>query len=454
MLLERSIPRRRKGVIGGVMLLLIAFSTALFPRVFISLKIPSAINFLHFLVVPFVCGVILLKARPKDPKQIAITQDILLGLLLFLSVGFASALLNNAGAINVILKFLLLGEPFLLLLAIIYVPMSLERFKFFRTWMNRFVFFHLFLVYAQYALGFCKLEGLCDNVQGVFYRSGSGHVVGASVSASFAIYYFLVMRENPLWQRAAVAIAGFGNILTSDAKQVLVTLVVGFAIISLSKIKEPGKLIAYLVSTIVFIAAFIWTVYNVEIEALRAFQTWVRPEIYGPNGEATLVKSSGIRIAIQHFHSPLNWLLGLGPGHTVDRLGGWMLKDYAELLNPLGATRSTVAAETWSYMGRPEVVWVAAGSSFFAPFFGWAAIWGDLGFLGLGSYLYLCSIVWRRICIGDLPKFLMLTVMVHGFLFTQMEEPGYMLYIASLIGLIWQGNRLHNETKSSRHCKL
>jgi len=60
----------------------------------------------------------------------------------------------------------------------------------------------------------------------------------------------------------------------------------------------------------------------------------------------------------------------------------------------------------------------------------------------LGSYLYVCVIVWTRLCIGDLPKFLMLTVMMHGFIFTQMEEPGYMLYIASLIGLIWQEDRL------------
>lgn len=74
----------------------------------------------------------------------------------------------------------------------------------------------------------------------------------------------------------------------------------------------------------------------------------------------------------------------------------------------------------------------------FAPFVGWAGIWGDFGFLGLGSYLYLCSIVWRRVCVDDLPRYYMLTVLVCGLIFTQMEEPAYMLYIASLIGLRWQ----------------
>jgi hypothetical protein len=109
-----------------------------------------------------------------------------------------------------------------------------------------------------------------------------------------------------------------------------------------------------------------------------------------------------------------------------------MLKDYSTLLTPLGATRTTVGDETWTVVFSG---W--ADSSFFSPFWGWAAIWCDLGFVGLGAYLYLCSIVWRRICVGDVPKFLMLTVAVHGFIFTQMEEPGYVLFIATLIGLIW-----------------
>lgn len=131
---------KNKGVIKGLTLLLIAFATAFFPRLLTLLKIPAAINFLHFLVVPLVCGVILFTARPKDRQQVAITKNIFLGLWFFLTIAFASALVNHAGAINVILKFLLLAEPFILLLAIIYVPMTLQRFKLFQTWMNRFIF--------------------------------------------------------------------------------------------------------------------------------------------------------------------------------------------------------------------------------------------------------------------------------------------------------------------------
>lgn len=424
---------------------LLAVASALFPRLLTTLKIPSLVNFLHFALVPFAFGAVLLKSRVKDVKKQSIAREMLMGLWLFLIVEFASAILNGAGLVNVILDYLLLTEPFMLLVALIYLPMTVKRYEWFKSWMNRFLFFHLFLIYVQrFVLRLDRLYGQSDNIQGIFYRSGSGHVVGASVSCSFGIYYLLCARDQPIWKRTLIAILCFGNILTSDAKQVVITLALGFIFLSLTKVKNIGKLLAYFVGTLIFVVAFIWAIYN--IEALASFTTWIRPEMYGPDGEAQKIKFAGIRIAIEHFHSPLNWLLGLGPGHTVDRLGGWMLRDYASLLNPLGATQSSIGSETWAVM---EASWLGESSSFFSPFWGWAAIWADLGFLGLFSYLYLCSVVWRRLCVDDVSKFLLLSVSIHGFIFTQLEEPGYMLYIATLIGLIWQQHSLAKNTTSN-----
>ncbi len=424
----------KKGFLRNSMLLLLAFSSAFFPRLLTTLKIPSLVNFLHFALVPFAFGIILTKSRTKDPQQIAIASALSLGLFIFLVVEFTSAFLNDAGVINIILSYLLWTEPFMLLAAIIYLPMPVERFEWFKAWMNRFVFFHIFLVYIQkFVLRLERLAGENDNMQGVFYRSGSGHVVGASVAASFAVYYLICAKDQPLWKRIIVAILCFGNILLADAKQVLVTLIVGLILLRLSKVQEFGKLLAYMLGITLFIVGFWWAIYN--IESLSAFTAWNRPELYGPDGEAPRLKFTGIYLTLDQFTSPLDWWLGLGPGHTIDRLGGWMLQDYSALLTPLGATSTTIGPQTRHAM---DISWLM--SSFFSPFWGWAAIWCDLGLLGLGAYLYICSIIWRR-CTHDVSRFLMLTVAVHGFIFTQMQEPGYMLYIAALIGIIWHQSK-------------
>ena len=120
-----------------------------------------------------------------------------------------------------------------------------------------------------------------------------------------------------------------------------------------------------------------------------------------------------------------------------------MLKEYGNLLIPLGGTIHPASEAVWdTWRGH----WL--DSSFFSPLWGWAAIWGDLGFLGLGAFLYLCSIVWRRVCLDDFSKFMMLTVLVFGLIFTQMEEPGYMLTVASLIGLRWHDIQIEKSLTS------
>jgi hypothetical protein len=401
---------------------------------------PSPINFVHFAIVPAVWAIALISTRARDRHQLSIVTELLFGLWLFLTISFASAWWNGAGPINAILGFLLLAEPFLLLVAIVSITLRNQRLERMTNWMNGFILFHLGLVLVQkFVLNYCNKPGQCDNVQGILYHSGSGHVVGASISATFAVYYFFSAKAKPLWWRSLILFAGLGHIIMADAKQVALVLLAAWVILAVVNLKDIVKALIYITTAAFAIALFYWAVNNVA--AFSAFNAWNRPELYGSDGEATKLKFSGIRIILTYFDSPMNWLLGLGPGHTIGRLGGWMIRDYRSLLAPFGVTDApagatlVVSKQVWQYMGSS---WLAEGSSAFSPFFGWAGIWGDFGFLGLFSYLYLGSIVWRRLCTSNLDRFFLLNIVIVGFIFTQLEEPAYMLYVASLIGIRWQ----------------
>ena len=82
----------------------------------------------------------------------------------------------------------------------------------------------------------------------------------------------------------------------------------------------------------------------------------------------------------------------------------------------------------------------------FALTFSWAGIWGDLGLLGLGVYLYLWFLVWQQLCLDNISKLLLLNSLVLGAIFSWLEEPSYMLFIVSLIGLQWHESRLKQTT--------
>ncbi|HEY9651201.1 MAG TPA: hypothetical protein V6C95_11100, partial [Coleofasciculaceae cyanobacterium] len=318
---------KRKGYIQLSTLMLFAFSSAFFPRVLTALKFPSIVSLLHLGLVPLTCIFALTKTKVKARNQIAAIQELLFALLFFLGVILASAILNNAGIINVFLDFLLLCEHFLLLLTIISLPLTPEKLIGIRAYIIFASFTNTIFAYVQrYVLNLHLHEGLEDNIKGVFIGQGAGHVVGASVALTFGIYYFATAKTVPIWIRMAVALATFWHMNMADAKQVLLCFGVGGGCLLLTKFKNIGEALKYLIGGVLLVYAFLWCMQNVP--AFDAFNTWMRPEIYGPDGEATRLKLATFRVVPTFYTSPLHPLLGLGPGHTVTRLGGWMLNEY------------------------------------------------------------------------------------------------------------------------------
>ncbi len=430
--------KKRTGYFQLSHLLILCFCLAFYSRVLTLLKFPSVVNLLHLGLIPSFCIFAVLKTRTKSKSQIAISKALLLGLAILLIAMIASALLNSAGIINIIVDFVLLGEPFMFLLAFVSIPMSATKIAKIRSLLIYSGFINTLFAFVQrYVLNLQVRVGLDDNIKGVFIAQGAGHVIGASVALTFAAFYFITAKTVSIWLRVAVVLATIWHMLLADAKQVLLSFGVGAVLLLLTKLKSAGEALKYLSATIAIALVMGWCIKNVP--AFNAFNTWIRPEIYGPEGEATRLKLATFKIVPSYYHSFLNLWLGLGPGHTVGRLGGWMLREYEDLLAPLGSTVHPATNAIWQ---ATATSWLGNQSSLFSPLFGWAGIWGDLGFLGLGAYLYLWFLVWCYVCTDDLSKFLVLCIFAFGLVFSQMEEPGYMLFVASIIGLRWQENRL------------
>jgi hypothetical protein len=440
-----------KGVIDNTSLIISAFSVVFYSRIFCSIThAPSILNLTHFAVVPFVLGVVLFTSRTKDHKQIAITYSFLLGIFIFLVAVLASALWNNTGLINAIVSFMMLCEPFIFLLSIVCIPMSAESITRIKKWLMWSVLINFVLAAVQkplidagklYANGFNGTDG-CG---GVFFVSGAGNYVSASVSVAFALYFFINEKTFPLWMRIGAVIAAFWQILFSDSKQLLLAYLIAWGLLILVNSKDFGKTIKLLSAIALFGFGFLWCVQN--LEAFAAFTAWARPELYGADGYAWYTKFYSVRSILSHYQSSLDWLFGLGPGHTISRLGVWFLRDYWSILGPLGATTNPISQEAMEFCGNS---WLCMGSTLFMPIFGWAGIWGDLGLLGVGTYLFLSYLTWQHFGFNDSLKVTLLAVLVFGLIFTQMEEPGFMLSIAFILGLAWQERRLKKQRKQGK----
>lgn len=438
---------KNKAYIRNSILILLTFCGIFYSRIVATTIRFSLLNLLHFGLVPAVCLIALNTTRIKDPKQIALCFSFVVALLILLGSIFASALWNGAGLINAIVSFMMLGEPFMFLLAMTCIPITSQIVAKTKKLLYWSVLINFLLAAAQKPLidsGKLNAGGLdgTDGCGGVFFVSGAGNYISATVSIVFALYFWANGKDKPLWIKVAVALAAFWQLLFSDSKQLVLAYGVAWLLMVLLNTKDIVKTLKLLSGLIVIAFIGAWCAEN--LEAFKAYTAWARPELYAfPDGLAWYAKFYSIRVIVSHYDSPLNWLLGLGPGHTVSRLGAWFLRDYAALLGPLGSTKTDIGQDSMDFVAN---FWLTSGSSLFSPIFGWSGIWGDLGLLGLGAYLYLAFLTWRYFGLNDLAKVTILSVFVVGCIFTQMEEPGYMIFIAFILGLSWQEDRLQKQT--------
>ncbi len=434
----------QRSLLSNPNLIIFAFCVVFYSRILATTIHLSLLNLLHFIVVPGVCAIALATTRTKDRHQISICFAFLGGLCGLFCVAIASAIVNHAGFINAFVSFMMLGEPFIFLLAIAAIPMSIASYHKARNCLYWAVAINFVLAAVQKPLidsGRLFAGGLdgTDGCGGVFFVSGAGNYVSATVSLVFALYFFVTYRGYP-WIKFAVAYAALFHILFSDSKQIILAYGVAWMLLIFTNIQDIAKTIQLSISFLLVGVIGSWCIQN--LPALKAYTSWARPELYGADGLAWYAKFYAVRTILANYQSPLNIFVGLGPGHSVSRLGAWFLRDYASMLGPLGSTTTSIGADTMYFVAH---FWLTSGSSLFSPIFGWAGIWGDLGGFGLAAYLYLAYLTWIYFGLNRILKVHLLGVLVMGFIFTQMEEPGYTITIAYMLGLSWQERRLAGE---------
>ena len=431
-------------VISNSTLIIFSFATAFFPRIYTYFGFPAPINFVHFFVIPVAFIIVVFTAKVKSKKQLSLFRELATGSYLLLICTIISGLINKAGLANILLQYMMFIEPYIMLLAIIAIPLTPTRVARFKKWFFGFVIFNLVLALIQSILLpvgiYPRIGGtIQDNIAGVFASGGgsAGNYVSCTVSVYFALYLFRFSKATPVWLKTIVLFAAFYQTYISDSKQVFLAFFIGLLFLIISKLKNPTQVLWFILPAIAFVLLFAWALQNPDLEFLNAYRNWAgKTNIYGFDGVAFTTKTAAFRIIPSHYESPLNWLFGLGPGHTVTRLGGWMIKKYASILAPIGVTIHPASSEVFQVVWDN---WIAQESTIFFPLFTWAGIWGDLGIVGLAAYLYLGFIVWKRLCLDDITRFMVLSTVALGFMLTQMEEPGQMLTIACFLGLRYQG---------------
>lgn len=420
MKIERKLQYLRDDGIKISNFILLVLAVSFFPRIVTALGAPKIIDFFHF---PCVILLYLMALSPSASKELRLLNT---GLFFLFATILISAFANSAGIPNTILDFLLLSEPFLFLYAIVSSKWSRQSIRRFRIALSGFVAIHVVVAFFQwFVLGLNE-----DDVAGVFLKMRAGSHIAGAVSMAAGIYALFAARHLAYVHRWIIFIASFVVVIISDSKQVIVAFLTTVPLLLL--VEKVN--VRFWIKIALGIVASVFGLFWVGKTVYPALFTYVSLDKLGKGFSQ---KFSVFSVLGDHFTGLTSWLFGLGPGHTISRLG-WLMADYANWLKPLGATGTGITSlilflNNNNYFSNPKT-----GSSMFSLMFSWAGLWGDLGFVGVAIYICLWIMVIKLFCMTTLGRFYVLSLLVFGFIFAWLEEPNFMLFMVSLIGLSWQ----------------
>ena len=392
----------------------------LFTRVLVFVGLPSSINHIHYLLI--FMSYLWSLAFIKDSQNISLNKLIFLFVLFIL----VSTLYNKISKFNFIIYTLIILEPFFYYIFLIRVKLSLIDQKFIKKIIILFSSMNTLICYIQYFIFNLKH----DDVQGLFINLGAGHHVAGFVATLTATYVFFLTKLNNYIKFTIILILVSVNIL-SDAKQVVLSFVIAlfiFYLIRFIKTKNITYILKILFNTGLMII-LIYILYSINKVYFSPYFSKNIDEIK----EGLDLKFSIFELFKYYHYSYLNNFFGLGPGQTTSRLA-LMIPDYQDFLF-FNFSINELTNIIWIFQQSNYITATSTGSSLFAPFFFWGGIYGDIGSLGVLIYLILWQQILKLNEYDEYSIFLVILVLLKGFVFNWPEEPPFILLIVSLLAI-------------------
>ncbi len=387
---------------------------------------PGLLNFLHF---PLALGVALISAFDSSRRSPA-RRPLEIGLLGLLALSMLSWMVNGGELLRPLLDWLVLVEPFLIVYAIINMPLEAGGMKFLRALAFAIVIGQL-PVMAWQALR----VGISDSMQGFFKGMGAGaHVAGAVCLTGALILIARAVTSGNTGKRIAWlagSAALFAATVLADAKQVIIPFL-------------PALVLLLVAAMRLRLSTVIAAVPLLTVGVLGAF-SYYRPLQVALDW--TLI-SKGLRGKAEAFSVVAHrlsevwsgWLVGLGPGNSISRVAQMGLEAFVKSDSPVAALNLGPAATTRELFNLTASSRLFSASSVWSGVSSWLGILGDLGLAGLALFGWMYWVLWRNIRTragweAGAAKAILLMTLLLGFLYSWLEEPGFTLVAALAVGL-------------------
>jgi hypothetical protein len=390
--------------------------------------VPALINFFHF---PLTLGAVLVAVTGGTPQH-SLGRPLGIGVGGLLVLSLVSWAFNGGEWFRPVLSWLVFLEPFLLLYALLKVPPPPGKAQLL-WWLPLGVPF----LQVPLALWQAIPRGVGDHVQGTFLGMGAGHHAAGAVALTGTLICTAKGLSAPAFNvRLKWLLAGMLLCMVpvlADAKQNIAAFLPALLVL-LSTFAQFRKSIMRIFITLPIFAAALWIASSYYPPLQRLTDRTVIDNALQAKGQSLTITAQWLS------KTPWGWLIGVGPGNSVSRVALMGIERYLNPNSPvalLGLSAAPLTREIWGM----EMVGGSLGkSSVMKGTYSWAGLFGDLGLIGLGLYLGLTWKIWRHLRVrrtwqADAARAALIMAGLSGVIFSWLEEPGYMLIVAPLVGL-------------------
>jgi hypothetical protein len=388
--------------------------------------VSSFANFVHY---PLVLAVALI-AAVESPRRVPGRRALELALLSLLVVSLASWLVNGGDVLRPFLDWLVFAEPLLIVYAVSTMSPTPQRRRFLGALVLAIAFVQMPLAVYQ-ALVF----GVSDPVQGLFIGMGAAaHVAGAVSVVAGIVCVARGLSDDQRRSKIAWIVAGIVLSLVAviaDAKQVIIAFLPALVVVLVisGRLRVPWIVLSSAV--VVAVTAVVFALYHPLQKALD----W---ELISRGALGKLNAFSVIAGKLSTGWA--QWIVGLGPGNSVSRVAMMGLDAFVKHDSPvylLGLGPAATTVELWNLTASSRLY---ASSSVWSFVSSWLGLLGDLGLAGIMVYVWALAVVWRNLRRGHgweqaAAQAVILMMIFLAFLYSWLEEPGYTVTAALVIGL-------------------
>ncbi len=387
--------------------------------------VPQLSNFFHF---PLTVGAAVVVARSAAPQR-PVAQSLAIGCAVLLCLSFVSWLFNTGEVLRPFLNWLVFLEPFLIIYALVRVPLPSARER--SLWKLA-----LAIPFAQFPLALWQAlsRGIGDHVQGTFLGMGAGHhVAGAVALTGTLVCVARGLSSAAFRQKLAWLVAGVVLLIVpilADAKQNIAASLPAVLMLTsmFVRFRRTGLVIALPIFALALLGASLY------YPPLRQITDWSQMRDIVENKERALAIITDRLSATTG-----GWLFGVGPGNSVSRVALMGMESYLNSASPvalLGLGTAPLTREVWGMRTSGSLIFSSVSSGISS----WGGLLGDLGLVGLGFYVWMGWQLWqhlkkRRGWETAAARAALVMAGILGMLYSWLEEPGFALTVALIVGL-------------------